>query len=207
MLQLKTVHKDTFSLLQELSSHEALNSFALAGGTALALHLGHRVSIDLDFFTEQTFDSLSLFEVLGESFILENCSMTTNSLSCFVNWRGVSVKVDLMRHNYPRLRPWLNVSGICLFALEDIAAMKLNAIANRGAKKDFYDIHALLTCFSLKDILGFFEKKYERLNSFTVTKSLAYFDDAQKDPDPLSLVSTSWSQIQADLEKLLRDTA
>nr|WP_240194687.1 nucleotidyl transferase AbiEii/AbiGii toxin family protein [Desulfobulbus rhabdoformis] len=205
-MQLKTIHKGTFSLLEELSSCKELNSFALAGGTALALHLGHRISIDLDFITEQPFDSFALFETLGESFDIENSSTATNSLALFIKWQSLSVKVDCMRHNYPRLKPWKTASGIRFFALEDIAAMKLNAIANRGAKKDFYDVHALLSHFTLQDMLGFFEKKYQKLNSFTVTKSLAYFDDADLDPDPLSLVAITWEQIKADLAQLLRGT-
>jgi len=207
VLQLKTIHKDTFSLLEELSSCKDLNSFALAGGTALALHLGHRISIDLDFITEQSFDSFALFEIIGESFDVENSSTATNSLSLFIKSQSSSVKVDFIRHNYSRLKPWVTASGIRLFSLEDIAAMKLNAIANRGAKKDFYDIHALLSCFTLPDMLVFFEEKYQKMNSFTVTKSLAYFDDADLEPDPLSLVAITWDQIKADMEQLLRDTA
>ena len=207
MLQLKTIHKDTFSLLTALSARKDLNSFALAGDTALALHLGHRISIDLDFIPDQLFDSFALFETIGESFDRENSSTATNSLSLFIQWQGASVKVDFIRHNYPRLRPWLTASGIRLFSLEDIAAMKLNAIANRGAKKDFYDIHALLSCFSLPEMLSFFEEKYQKMNSFTVTKSLAYFDDADLEPDPLSLVAITWDQIKADMKQILRDTA
>jgi len=103
------------------------------------------------------------------------------------------------------LKSLLTTNGIRLFALEDIAAMKLNAVANRGAKKDFYDIHALLSRFSLPELLGFFEDKYQKMNSFTVTKSLAYFDDADLEPDPMSLMNLSWEQIKADLKLALRD--
>jgi len=72
-------------------------------------------------------------------------------------------------------------------------------------KKDFYDIHALLSRFSLPELLGFFEDKYQKMNSFTVTKSLAYFDDADLEPDPMSLMNLSWEQIKADLKLALRD--
>ena len=188
-----------------MSTVKDLNSFALAGGTALALQLGHRISLDLDFITEQLFDSFSLFETIGQSYEIENSSTTTNSLSLFIKWQESSVKVDCIRHNYPRLKPWLTVSEIRLFSLEDIAAMKLNAVANRGAKKDFYDIHALLSCFTLPEMLGFFEVKYQKMNSFTVTKSLAYFEDADLEPDPLSLVAITWEQIKADLQQILRN--
>ena len=91
------------------------------------------------------------------------------------------IKVDMLRHNYPLLYPIQQVNRLHIFSLEDIAAMKLNAIANRGSKKDFYDIHALLSRFSMKELLTFFEKKYQQLNSYTVVKSLVYFDDADLD--------------------------
>jgi predicted nucleotidyltransferase component of viral defense system len=98
------------------------------------------------------------------------------------------------------------VGDIRLFSLEDIAAMKLNAVANRGAKKDFYDIHALLTIFSLSELIGFFEKKYQKMNSFTVVKSLAYFDDADLEPDPMSLMESPWDQIKVDIHQALRNS-
>jgi len=72
MLQLKTIHPDTFGLLQELSANQSLTTFALAGGTSLALQLGHRISIDLDFLSMQEFDSSILLETLGVYFDIEN---------------------------------------------------------------------------------------------------------------------------------------
>ena len=116
------------------------------------------------------------------------------------------MKTDFIRHNYPRLKPFVTVGGMRLFSLEDIAAMKLNAVANRGAKKDFYDIHALLSLFSLPELLGFFEEKYQRMNSFTVTKSLAYFDDADLEPDPMSLMDITWEEIKADMKLHFRNS-
>lgn len=207
MLQLRSIDKNTFDLLKALSVSHDLHSFALGGGTALALYLGHRISIDLDFLTEKEFDSFGLFEKLGNSFDIENSSTAVNSLALFIQWQGSSVKTDFLRHNYQRLKPFVNVDGICLYSLEDIAAMKLNAIANRGAKKDFYDIHALLLLFSLPELLGFFEMKYRRMNSFTVTKSLAYFDDADLEPDPISLRTLTWEEIKADLKLKLRESS
>lgn len=205
MLRLKTVHQGTFALLRELSARQDPCSFALAGGTALALQMGHRISMDLDFLTEKEFDSWDLFESLAASFEVVDSSLATNSLSLFIKSGDLSVKADFIRHNYPKLKPLLIVEGIRLFSLEDIAAMKLNAVANRGAKKDFYDIHALLTRFSLIELLGFFEEKYQRMNSFTVTKSLAYFADADQEPAPMSLVGLAWEEIKADLQQKLRE--
>lgn len=205
MLQLKTVHQETFELLKELSARKDPHSFALAGGTALALQMGHRISIDLDFLTDKEFDSWDLFERLAASFEVGDSSLAINSLSLFVKRGDSSVKTDFIRHNYTKLKPLVIVEGIRLFSLEDIAAMKLNAVANRGAKKDFYDIHALLTRFSMIELLGFFEEKYQKMNSFTVTKSLVYFADADQEPDPMSLVGLAWEEIKADLQQKLRE--
>ena len=203
MLQPKIIHKETFALLQSLSSCEELKIFSLAGGTALALQLGHRISIDLDFFTNERFNSQEVFEFLREHFIVSNCTYTANSLSLYIQSQQEEIKVDLIRHNYPRLRPIQTFKHIQIFSLEDIAAMKLNAIANRGSKKDFYDIHALLKHFSIKELISFFEEKDQQLNSYTVVKSLVYFVDADAEPEPISLGKTTWNEIKTDLRAVI----
>jgi predicted nucleotidyltransferase component of viral defense system len=204
MLHLKTVNKGTFTLLKSLASQDKLQEFSLAGGTALALQFGHRVSMDLDFFTKSPFDSNELFEYLRDSYDVSYCSQSANSLSLFIKLQGEDIKVDFIRHNYPLLRPIRVIDKVRIFSLEDIAAMKLNAIANRGAKKDFYDIHALLNCFSLQDLLEFFEQKYEQMNSFTVVKSLVYFADADLEPEPVSLVDVTWDDIKENFKNQMQ---
>ena len=113
--------------------------------------IGHRISIDLDLFTTHPFDSNAKFEHLRDSYDVGSCSRSPNSLSMFVKSQQEEIKVDLIRHNYPLLHPVKSIDNIRIFSLEDIAAMKLNAIADRGAKKDFYDVHALLQCFQLQE--------------------------------------------------------
>ncbi|MDU9048592.1 MAG: nucleotidyl transferase AbiEii/AbiGii toxin family protein [Candidatus Electrothrix sp. Rat3] len=115
------------------------------------------------------------------------------------------VKVDLIRHHYPLLMPVQCIDDIRIFSVQDIAAMKLNAIANRGCKKDFFDIHSLLKLFSLTELLSFFEEKYAQINSFTVMKSLTYFADAEADPEPMSLVDTSWHEVKSTLSSLVKN--
>lgn len=199
MLQLNTVHQGTFSLLKSLASLDKLREFYLAGGTALALQIGHRVSVDLVFFTLSMFDSNELFEFLKDSYEVSGATRSVNSLSLFVTLHDERIKVDMIRHNYPFLQPVKHVENIRLSSLQDIAAMKLNAVANRGAKKDFYDIYALLTRFSLKELLTFFQQKYEQLNSLTVLKSLVYFADADLEPDPVSLLDVSWADVKKEI--------
>lgn len=203
MLQLNTIHKETFALLKAISSHKELQNFSLAGGTALALQLGHRISIDLDYFTNQSFETNELFEFLRGIFTVSNCTQATNSLSLYIKSQEEDIKVDMIRHNYPLLYPIQKVQNIQIFSLQDIAAMKLNAIANRGCKKDFYDVHALLTRFSIQELLTFFEKKYPQSNSYAVVKSLVYFADADIEPEPISLVDTTWDEIKTHFRTIV----
>ncbi|MCI5141071.1 MAG: hypothetical protein D3909_04950 [Candidatus Electrothrix sp. ATG1] len=209
MLYFNTVEPETLKLLRDLQAHEECRHFSLAGGTALSLHLGHRISIDLDLFTQDQFDSNALFESLRDSVLFRDnvasCSQTVNSLSMFIKTEGVEVKVDFIRHHYSLLVPVQRVDDIRIFSVQDIAAMKLNAIANRGSKKDFFDVHSLLERFSLTELLAFFEEKYAQINSFTVLKSLTYFDDAEGDPEPLSLVNTSWHEVKVALHSLVKN--
>ena len=204
MLQLKTVNKDTYALLKDLLALDIFQDFTLAGGTGLALQIGHRISVDLDFFTLHTFDSVEMFEHIRGNFTVSDASPAINSLSLFVAMNDERIKIDLLRHDYPLLRSVRIVEDVPLYSLEDIAAMKLNAIANRGAKKDFHDIYALLKYFTLQDMFGFFQQKYEQMNSMTVLKSLVYFEDADQEPDPLSLENTSWADIKNELVKQIQ---
>jgi predicted nucleotidyltransferase component of viral defense system len=199
MLQLKTIQAETFELLQELSAVDPLSSFSLAGGTALALQLGHRTSIDLDFLTRQQFDSYAIFENLVDNFEIESYAVARNSAAMFIKYQATIVKTDFLRHNYGLLRPIIEVDGIRLYSLEDIAAMKLNAIANRGAKKDFYDIYSLLECFSLITLLDLYKEKYHQMNDLSVVKSLIYFEDAELEPDPITLLNVTWDDIKRRL--------
>jgi len=159
-----------------------LAGFALGGGTSLALRTGHRLSVDLYFFTEEEFQPEGLPGRLG----LDGAtvlSVSRNSLTM----EAAGVKLDLLRHSYKRLRPYEEIDGVRLVSLPDLAAMKLNAIANRGSKKDFYDMVELLGRYSLPEMLGFFAMKYPGTDPFTVIRSLAWFDDADAEPDPISL--------------------
>ncbi len=94
-----------------------------------------------------------------------------------------------------------------MYSLEDIAAMKLNAIANRGAKKDFYDIYSLLDCFEMDTMLNFFREKYQQMNDLTVVKSLVYFDDAELEPDPVTLLGITWESVKMRMTRTVSGLA
>jgi hypothetical protein len=203
MLQKQAVPKKLLELLIELERIPELNSFNLAGGTALALQMGHRKSIDIDLFTTEIFDENSIMEIFISKFKeTKILSLSKNSVNCAIN----GIKVDFIRHNYPYLESYLEEENIRMFSLADIAAMKLNAIAGNGSRiKDFIDVYFLLDKFSLEQMLKFYSKKYSQMEPFFVIKSIVYFDDidesAWKAIKLLNKADLTFSKIKRKLEK------
>lgn len=120
--------------------------------------------------------------------------------------RGViaGIKVDLIAHRYPRIAPDEEIDDIRLSSLEDVAAMKLNAVANRGSKKDFWDCAELLRHYNCAELLEFCGKKYQGDSLWNVEKSLCYFDDAENEPDPRDLRGQTWDQVKKVIIKQSR---
>lgn len=191
-LYTNTVSPELLNLLQKLMEEEALRSFALAGGTALALRLGHRTSIDLDLFTSESFDVPAVTGLLKTNYGLREAATAQNTVRGIID----GIKIDLIAHRYPLLKPFEQIGGIRMFSCKDIAAMKLNAITNRGCKKDFWDYAELLKTYSRDDMLSFFSSKYSNDSLWNVEKSLTWFDDAENDPDPRDLRGRSWEEIK-----------
>ncbi|MDD4735031.1 MAG: nucleotidyl transferase AbiEii/AbiGii toxin family protein [Kiritimatiellae bacterium] len=192
-----TVQPELMKALEVLMLDPHLNAFYLVGGTSLALRFGHRRSVDIDLFTHEDFNASRLAEQLRDSHGLRDSSVEENTVrGCLVN-----VKLDVIAHKYPLLAPIDEQQGIRMASLADVAAMKLNAIANRGSKKDFWDYAALLDHFSIQQMLSFFEEKYRTANVWHVEKSLLYFDDAENDPDPVDFTGQSWDAVKKRIRK------
>lgn len=192
MLFSSAVSPEALELLREIQGHAFLKDFYLVVGTALALYYGHRVSVDLDFFTEKEFDTNLLVEALKEKYPVKILSQAKNSLTIDVR----SVKMDFIRHNYPLLNPVQEEEEINIASVEDIAAMKFNITMNRGSKKDFYDIFELLKHFILEELISYHSKKYDFSSQLILLKSLVYFEDAEKEPDPVSLKAVAWTSVK-----------
>lgn len=193
MLYLETVESSTLELLKKLQRLPVLEQTRLVGGTALALQLGHRKSIDLDFFGTVDCEA----EYLRES-IAGIASLTILKESPHIHIYIVDgIKVDIVNYKYPWLDDVVLEQGLRLASVNDIAAMKITAIIGRGTKKDFIDIAFLLHHFSLEEILHFYAAKYNDSSVFMAMKSLAYFDDAEADPMPDMFVNQSWQQLKA----------
>ena len=124
-----------------------------------------------------------------------------------LNLSIADVKVDLIRYRYPLLQDLVHAASYQMLSIPDIAAMKLAAITNRGSKKDFFDLHFLLERFSIQEILTFYERKFPGHDTFSVIRSLAYFDDAEEEPDPIMLAEVSWEQVQATAFQAVRSAA
>jgi len=168
----------------------------MAGGTALALQIGHRVSLDFDFYTEKRFDAEKLRQKLRKEFqdvtLLQKAEDTL-----IVKIRNVAV--SFFRYSYPLVFPPIAaVNGVYLASKQDIAAMKVIAISDRGAKRDFIDIYFLLKEFSFEEIFKFVKKKYPQFNIYVALRGLTYFADAEKaQRRRLYLFSSiSWNEIK-----------
>ena len=195
MLYLETVESSTLELLKKLQRLPVLEQTRLVGGTALALQLGHRKSIDLDFFGTVDCEA----EYLRES-IAGIASLTILKESPHIHIYIVDgIKVDIVNYKYPWLDDVVLEQGLRLASVSDIAAMKITAIIGRGTKKDLIDIAFLLHHFSLEEILHFYAAKYNDSSVFMAMKSLAYFDDAEADPMPDMFVNQSWQQVKAHI--------
>jgi len=186
--------------LHGIMRDETLTEFHLGGGTSLALRLGHRRSIDIDLFTLQAFEVMEMASRMGEFHGLREVETATNTV------RGVidGVRIDCLAHRYPLIGEVVTVGEIRFLSFEDLAAMKLNAIVNRGSKKDFWDLAILLERFSPEDLFDLYAKKYQRDNLWMVEKSILYFDEAEGQPDPEDLGGRSWQQIKSFLRTTIR---
>ncbi len=174
MLQKQTTPRHTFRLLEALMQDPVLNDFHLAGGTAIALYLGHRISIDLDLFSIKEFNNSDLEFHLSEKYDFKTDYKAKNTLKGTIQ----GVKVDCITFKYPLCEDIQQVENIRLYALPDIIAMKLLAIADNGTRlKDFIDIAYLSTKYSLEEMIAFVEHKFPNKNSQIYEKALLFHKD------------------------------
>jgi hypothetical protein len=202
MLRTATVEGFTLVLLKRLLQEPLLNNLRLVGGTALALQLGHRNSIDLDFFGAIDTNASQIQNQLQEHGFEVEIKYDSKNIKTFI---VDGIKVDIVNYSYKWLDLSVEEEGVRMASLKDIAAMKLSAITNRGTKKDFVDIYALLQHFSLKEMLNLYEQKYPNCSIFNVVRSLCYFEDAETNPMPKMFVETDWGEIKSTIRTVISD--
>jgi hypothetical protein len=197
MFYKETVEPETLGLLKNLMELEELNQFRLVGGTALSLLFGHRKSIDLDLFTDQPFNREVIINKLSKTFDVFSFKEVKSPRLFFTTINNV--KVDFV-HTFDRFNHDCDlIDNIRFSSIPEIIALKLNAIAGRGAKKDFWDLHALSEHFSFEQMISFYRERYPQNSDMMIIKSIPYFVEAENDIDPYSFKNISWDQIKEDI--------
>jgi hypothetical protein len=158
------------------------NSYYLAGGTGLALQLGHRDSIDFDFFSQEDINTEKLFLQIAEVFNshkIIKVQEEKNSLAVFID---ENIKISFLSYKYKLIDELAEEENLKIASILDIACMKLSAIISRAANKDYIDLYFILKIFSLKEILEKLDEKMPGLDVNLVLKSLVYFKDISSEP-------------------------
>jgi hypothetical protein len=196
------------TVLRELGPTMMQLHFYLGGGTTLAISLGHRHSVDLDWFTEKGIvDPMRLAQDIRDKGI----PLVTDQVE-----RGTlhgttsGVRVSFLEYRYPLLKPlvsWPQFS--CQMAsLEDLACMKLSALAQRGSKKDFVDIYVLgLRHIPLKEMIRLYQQKYSVKDIGYILYGLIYFDDADRERMPRVFWDLDWRTIKRTIQGWVREVA
>jgi len=190
----QTTSKKTKTVLAKIAKSELAKEFYLAGGTALAIQLGHRQSIDLDWFSAKDFSGIKLKKLLSELGNFELMAEDKGTLHGVLD----GVKVSFLSYNYKLLFPTVDFNNVKLADERDISAMKIDAVSSWGSKKDFIDIYFLLEKYSLIELIGFFEKKFINIkfNKLHILKSLVFFEDAETEPMPIMIKQASWRKMK-----------
>lgn len=184
-------------VLRKMGPFVTQRQFYLGGGTALAIFLRHRRSLDLDWFTPEHFpDPMALAQAIRDFGIPFSTGQTAPGT---LHGQVEGVRTSFLEFRYPLLSPrvqW-NETGVSLASLDDLACMKLSAIAQRGSKKDFFDVYMLCkTHRPLEQILELYRQKFSVTDISPVLYGLVYFDDANEERDPVLLEKIYWAQVK-----------
>jgi len=194
------------SVWQGFSSSAIAAEFYLAGGTALSLQLGHRLSVDLDFFSQTQSDIPALIEPLRHALKDFSPVMADRSWGNLV-FLADNVRVGFYGYGYELVKPLLKLDGLVLASVEDIGLMKLDALLSRASRKDFHDLYELCKRIELRELLDLAPRKFPDVRDFEaqVTRHLAYFDRAEQEtPVPL-IEQVEWETVKEWFRQQARD--
>ncbi len=200
----EAVTEATRTAFQRAANLGIIQKFYLAGGTGLALHLGHRYSVDLDFFSDsEGAVDIEARAIIKKAFSDSPLELVHDKDSTFVaKWRAVGLSFfELSSH--PLVERTLYVEGVRVASVPEIGAMKLAAIIGRGTRRDLVDMYYILRHVPLDRLFRVAAKKYPQQASFPVMaiRGLAYFEDAETFPMPRMIDKTPWAQMKKFLEK------
>ena len=193
---LSVINRETKNTIDLLSDLRFIRSFYLAGGTGCAVHIGHRISEDLDFFSQTEFSQFEIQNTLkAHSHFLVDYSDTRT-----LTGRFEQTKISFFHYEYSLLEETSDFLNLKISSLKDIGCMKIDAISSRGSRRDFVDLYYILKFFdvSLEEFFIFFQDKYgrENYNLVHIIKSLVYFKDADEDADLKMLDQYSWQDVK-----------
>jgi hypothetical protein len=204
----KVLSPNVVSLLLKIGPVVKDLDFYLAGGTGLALQIGHRTSEDFDFFKKDPFDPEILLSILRnhvvsvEEIVLEKGTLLT---------RLDGIRCSFLLYDIPLLFDYINFYGIKLADWRDIIAEKIKTISQRGSKKDFYDVFYVINSkrLSIEELVNIFKKRFEStgINFYHVLRSLTYFDEAEEEPDPITIGDNqfNWNEVTSFFRNNIRE--
>lgn len=202
-MHLEILDKKRKLLLEKLGFTSKLGFF-LAGGTSLALQLGHRTSVDFDFFSLKSFDQEKIFENLRNERVKFEVSFTEEDTLSLVTKDGI--EVSFFKNNYPLLFPFKKLEKIDLASEQDISALKIGALLQRGTQRDFIDLYYLLRKYSVEQIINWAKEKYPHISVELMLMSMTYFKDANADQKSKARIKMldknfSWPKAKDYIEK------
>jgi predicted nucleotidyltransferase component of viral defense system len=191
-----TITENMQYVLNGFSQSESGKYFYLAGGTALALQIGHRYSVDLDFFS-QTEDIPTIRPRLEATLLPFDAQLADSSWGILV-YLVKDVRLGFYSYGYQLIDPLVEKEGLRLASLKDIALMKLDTLLSRAARKDFYDLYFVCQRIPLQELLNVAPQKYPSVRDFEtqVVKRLMFFDNAENESDPQLLEPVTWQTVK-----------
>ncbi|PIV46703.1 hypothetical protein COS21_03905 [bacterium (Candidatus Gribaldobacteria) CG02_land_8_20_14_3_00_41_15] len=196
----KVISQKAQGALAILSKQKFIQNFYLAGGTGLALHMGHRVSVDLDFFCSEEFSTKPIIAQLKKT---GNFSLQKEDWGT-INGLLNDVKIDLLYYSSRLIKPASKFKEVRVADIIDIALMKLVTVGSRGSKKDFIDLYFIVQkIISLEELFALLPKKFVGINyePYHLILGLQYFRDADENPMPKMFEPIKWLSVKRFFEK------
>jgi predicted nucleotidyltransferase component of viral defense system len=214
MLYWNTVDSLLKEILLKLMQQTELEDFRLVGGTAMSLYLGHRMSVDIDLFTDADYGSVN-FDKIEEMLVREfdyirgdfggNAGLGKSYL--IGNSDTEVIKVDIYYSTDPFFQNANENDGIRMASLEDIIAMKVDIIQRGGRKKDFWDLHEVLSSYSINKMIDLHQQRFEWTHDKElIRKNFINFQEAENDLVPICLKNKEWIFIKEDFEDAVNRT-
>lgn len=191
-----TITENMRLVLGGFTQSEIGDRFYLAGGTALSLQIGHRLSVDLDFFSP-TEDIPGIRAGLEKALAPLNPTLADSAWGNLV-YLAKNVRVGFYGYGYPLVAPMIETTEARLASIEDIALMKLDALLSRATRKDFYDLYFIGQSIPLRRIFDKAPQKYPSVRDFEAqtVKRLVYFENAEAEADPFMLQPIDWATVK-----------